>query len=138
MSAKSDKPCIEYLNMGPWPVYVGFTTSEPAFAKEMKRLGLSDVAFLGRERASATVHTLTHGGEMTFILAMLPAKGRTKEQYAALVAHEAVHIAQGIKEEVSANDHLGRESEAYLVQHIVQWCLQLAWDTGRTKRNAPE
>lgn len=131
-------PCIDYLDMGPWPAHVGFTTDERAFQREMERLELEGISFLGRERAAATVHEIVCGGsEVTWILAMTPAKGRTKEQYAGLVAHEALHIVQGIAAEINKGESLGREAEAYLVQHIVQWCLQLAWNTGRIKRTAP-
>jgi len=52
-----------------------------------------------------------------------------KEVVAALFAHEAVHVVQYIKEYYSPNDELGAETEAYLVQFIVQSALEFLWNT---------
>lgn len=137
--AKKDKPCIAYLNMGPWPVYVGFTTSEDDFQREMKRLGVEgSIDFLGHGRAHATTHTLENAGSLCIVIAMeAPTRKRSREQYAALLAHEAVHVVQGLRDELSRSEPLGHEAEAYLVQQIVQECLQMAWDTPRKRRTAP-
>lgn len=132
-----DKPCIDYFNMGQWPVYVGFSTSQKAFRKEMKRLKIKDVSFVARETADATTHFLTRGSEFTFIITMPPRRKRSYSQYAALVAHEAVHVAQYMQECLNHSEPFGKEADAYLVQHIVQHCLQIAFKENLVKSSEP-
>lgn len=136
-----DKPPkgIRYFNTGPWPVYIGFTTCEKAFAAEMKRLKVTDVNFLGSDRSNATMHTLENHGSLCFIIAAQPFQPRkvTKEVYAALIAHEALHIVQVMQEELAQGKSLGGEAEAYLVQQIVQECLQDAWRSSKVRRTKP-
>jgi predicted RecB family nuclease len=125
--------------MGTWPCYVGFTVSQKAFKREMERIcPKQEVPFLGSSRANATTHFLTKDGATTAIIAMMSPK-RAKvsfEQYAALVAHEAVHVAQQIWLDIGEKEP-GKEAEAYFVQHIVQFCLQEAYKTGRCRRLIP-
>lgn len=140
MSDDAPPEGIRYFNMGPWPVFVGFTTSEEAFAKEMERLKIEGVNFLARERAHATVHILERSGSLTFIIAMAPFNPRrvTREMYAALVAHEAVHIIQEMQNELAKGESLGKEAEAYLVQQIVQESLQDAWASNKCRATEPK
>lgn len=135
-----DEPCIFYYNLGAWPNYLGFTTSEEDFGKEMKRLGFEkdDVKFLGSERSNASTHFFTRRGKhLTIICMEPPSRAISKEQYAALLAHEAVHVIQEMQAELAGGKSLGHEAEAYLVQQIVQEGLQRAWSTGRTTRREP-
>ena len=127
---------IAYANMGPWPVYVGFTKSRKAFGREMKRLAIKGVPFLAPDHANASTHFLEHGGALTCIITLGSTKDRSIEQIASLIAHEAVHVAQEVWSSVGETKP-GREAEAYLVQHVTQHCLQIALDTGRTKKEAP-
>ena len=127
---------IHYLNLGPWPGYVGFTTSEDAFRREMKRLDVKDAdKWISNAHSQATTHFLNNHGTSLAIICMIPQpRQRTKEQYAALLAHEATHVVQQMRDDLG---DLGREAEAYLVQQIVQEGLQIAWATGRETRRAP-
>lgn len=123
-----DKPHIDYFNMGQWPVYVGFTTSKKAFCKEMKRLKIDcDVPFFSSAWAHATTHFLEKNGERTTIITMSPRGKRYHSQYAALVAHEAMHVVQDMHMRFNQGNPFGDEADAYLVQHIVQNCLQIAF-----------
>lgn len=131
-----DAACIDYFNMGQWPIYVGFTTSRKAFAREMKRLSCGKVDFLSTTHANATTHTLTKDGTLTFIIAMEKQGERSVEQVAGLVAHEATHVAQRLWEQIGES-RPGDEAEAYLVQMITQSCLEIALKTGRTKKAEP-
>lgn len=138
----SDRPPkgIHYFNLGPWPVFCGFTTSEKAFQKEMKRLNIEDVNFLGSTRANATTHSFTGKDRaLSFLITCRPYQARkvTKEQYAALIAHEAVHVIQVMSEELARGKPLGSEAEAYLVQQIVQESLQIAWQSNKVRRVEP-
>jgi len=126
---------VHYMNTGPWPYYIGFTTDEAAFAREMRRLKVGNVDFFGSAHANATAHFLRNNGTCMAIICMAPKQRRiTKEQYAALLAHEATHVIQDMRESLG---DLGKEAEAYLVQQIVQEGLQLAWNTGKATRKVP-
>lgn len=130
---------IRYFNLGPWPAYCGFTTSEKAFQKEMKRLKIENVDFLGRAHANATTHIFTNKGSLCFLITCQPFNRRqqSKEMYAALIAHEAVHVIQEMQKELARGETLGSEAEAYLVQQIVQESLQDAWASTKVRRTEP-
>lgn len=133
----ADEPCIAYFGMGPWPIYVGFTDSPKAFRKEMKRLKVANPPeFILNSHSNATAHTLEFEGSLTTIITMEPAKGKPVEQVAALIAHEAVHVAQQLWEHIG-EDRPGREAEAYLVQMVTQCCLEVALATGRERKEQP-
>jgi hypothetical protein len=127
---------IYYMNLGPWPGYVGFTTSPDAFAREMRRLKISDAdGFIKNAHSNATTHFLSNHGSNLAIICIQPFSRRvSKEQYAALIAHEAVHVVQEMRSNLG---DLGSEAEAYLVQQMVQEGLQQAWKTGRVARREP-
>ena len=125
--------------MGQWPVFVGFTTSPDAFKRAVKRLKITeDVSFLGHIRAAATTHIFERNGSLTFIITMQqPTRRYTREQVAALIAHECMHVIQEMRRELARGNCFDDESEAYLLQHIVQHCLQTVWATGRSRAVKP-
>lgn len=129
---------VEYYGMGQWPIFVGFTTSRKAFKREMKRLSVSPCPeFLVNDRSNAATHFFTHEGQTTCIITMnKPEANRPVEQVAGMIAHEAVHVAQELWENVGEREP-GKEAEAYLVQMITQCCLQDALETGRSRKEAP-
>jgi len=132
-----DRPRIRYFNMGAWPIYVGFTASEKAFNKEMKRLSVKEPGrFIATTHANATTHYFENEGTLTCIITMGSIEGRSNEQVASLIAHEAVHVAQELWRHVGEKTP-GHEQEAYLVQQIVQECLQDLWKSNMTKRTEP-
>lgn len=54
-----------------------------------------------------------------------------------MIAHEAQHVVQYIREEFNGHHDFGVENEAYLLQYIVQSCLQELWKTKRVMRTRP-
>ena len=131
---------VKYFNMGMWPVYVGITTCEKCFNKEMKRLKLKDVPFLARENANATTHFFDKPGRATAILITIrpfDKKRNSREQYAALIAHEAMHVVQDMQRRLARGQSLGDEAEAYLIQQIVQECLQWIWRSNKVRSTEP-
>jgi len=58
---------------------------------------------------------------------------KTKEQYAALLAHEALHAIQEMRD-LNGGDPFCQETEAYLLQMIVQDCLQIAWGSNCVRK----
>jgi ribosomal protein L30E len=101
----------------------------------MKRLKVKNAGPGVNVGASATTHHLVNGSDNTAIIVMQPpTRKHSKEQYAALLAHEAVHVVQEMRAKLG---DLGSEGEAYLVQQVVQEGLQEAWKTGRVKAGRP-
>lgn len=132
---------LHYLNLGPWPYYLGVTTSPKAFSREMKRLKIgNDIPFFGRVNANATAHFFQVKSKSCAIITVQPfdKKTVTKEMFAALIAHEAMHVVQDMQEQLAGSKSLGVEAEAYLIQQIVQEALQIAWKTGKCIRREPE
>lgn len=128
---------VKYVGVDPFPCFFGFCFSEKDYAKEMKHLLIEPHKFL---ETAAVVKTFTGPDESLVILLCIDkeaSKLRSKEQVAALIAHEAVHVVQVIKEEYSPKHDLGSETEAYLVQRIVQNCLELLWDSELVTKTAP-
>ncbi len=127
----TDRPFIDYFNMGPWIVYIGFTQDAKAFAKEQQRLGIPEA-----ERScilhDATTHVYECDGVMTIIIT-LRATEHPIEQVAGLLAHEATHAAQFLWERCGEREP-GKEAEAYIVQYITQRCLYCVTDSRRAKR----
>lgn len=123
------------MNTGPWPWYIGFTTEEAAFQREMKRLGIKDAGPGVKPGSNAATHHLINGSTNCAIIVMCPhSRQASREQYASLLAHEAVHVVQEMRDKLG---DLGSEAEAYLVQQIVQEGLQIAWKTRREVRKEP-
>jgi hypothetical protein len=136
--SSDDKPHIKYLHMGPWPGFVGLCFNERDFRKEMKRLDVQqEVDFLSGEHANAALHHFVSKAGVCQILTLGPVKGRSKEQVAGLIAHEAVHVIQNMQDDIAGGKSLGGEAEAYLVQMIVQEALQILWKSGNARRTVP-
>lgn len=137
----NDRPTkgMKYLHMGPWPGFIGLCFDERVFQREMKRLNVRKPGnFLGSDHANATLHHLvSKSGQCMYILALGPTKGRSKEQVAGLVAHEATHIIQYMRKDIAGGKSLGREAEAYLVQMVVQEALQTLWKSSKVRRTEP-
>lgn len=120
---------VKYFDMAMWPCYVGFTSSEVAFGREVKRLGNPGHEFLTGSGAGATAHSFSHSElGLTVIIALNKSRKVTAIQRAAVIAHEAVHAAQFIFEWFG-EENPGKETEAYLVQYVTQKCL-LAYQAG--------
>lgn len=130
---------MKYLNMGPWPGFIGLCFDEEVFRAELKRLDVrQEVKFLGHARAHASLHEfVSPKGSMVWILALDPKKRASKEMVAGLVAHEAMHIIQFMQAEFAMGKSLGSEAEAYLMQMIVQEALQTLWKSKNVRAEVP-
>lgn len=137
----SDRPAkgMRYPHMGPWPGFIGLCFDERVFRKEMKRLGIKEQCnFLAHDGGAAAMHHFTNpSGRCIYIVAIGPRNGRSKEQVAGLVAHEATHVIQRMREDIAGGKSLGDEAEAYLVQMIVQDALQHLWKSNKVRRTEP-
>lgn len=132
---------VEWIHMGQWPCFVGFTTNEAAFKKERSRLGLDeDLPFLQHESAAATTWRVTHktlNGICYLVTIQPPTRKVSKESYASMVAHEAMHIIQYMQDDYASGERLGYEAEAYLMQYLVMMMLGNAWNSKYTKAEKP-
>ena len=69
----------------------------------------------------------------------MPKRGkRSHSQYAGLVAHEALHVVQEMHRQFNRGEPFGDEADAYLIQSIVQNCLQEAFDEGLKVAHEPK
>ena len=71
------------------------------------------------------------GGEDLACFVLLEAEVRDADQLAALMAHEAVHVAQNVLDHFGEDDP-GEETRAYLVQNVTYALLdmQRRWASG--------
>ena len=137
---KAGMASVNWIHMGQWPCFVGFTTSEKAFKKELKRLNVKeDVSFMGTARANATTHTFYYEDKTCYIVtcAAFDKKKVSRESYAALIAHEVEHVLQYMRDDYARGDSLGVEADAYLMQYLTMMMLADAWKTKRTKAIKP-
>lgn len=76
--------------------------------------------YLLNARADATAHFFENQrGESVAVVALGDMTGRSGVEIAGLLVHEAVHVWQAHRENISET-HPGREQEAYAVQSIAQ------------------
>ena len=130
---------ICWIHTGPFPYYIGVCCHEPSFRRKMEKLGIEPPEFIA-ENSNAMTHYGRSEKDSAFAIITIrtPSKaGVSPEQYAALVAHEAVHVVQHMKETLSPNHDFGAEPEAYLVQMIVSEALNFLNDTGMTNTYSP-
>lgn len=131
-------PYVEYFHMGPWHIFVGFTTSPFDFEREMARLGIEGEKFVGgagTNHAAATTHMLEHPkfSHMVCIITLADSHKHSIAQVAALLAHEATHVAQALWRYIGERQP-GEEAEAYLVQYVTQCCLNAVLTARKAKR----
>lgn len=105
------------------PCHYAICANEKDYKKELVRLKISPKSrppFLSRG-AHATVHFFdqTKHNHLAAIVCVGSLKGMTRGQIAGLIAHEAVHIWQEVREHLG-EDRPSSEFEAYAVQNITQ------------------
>jgi len=114
-----DKAHIRYFDVGPYPVWFGFTTNENKFQKELKRLGIKeDVDFVSCGK-DATAHFFEQQGKLNVIVTISGLKKRKKEEVIGLLIHEAVHVWHEICDYIGERDP-GVEISCYSIQNIAQ------------------
>lgn len=113
---------IEYIDMGPIPAWVFVCTDEMTFYRSCEKWGVQpDGPFI---QATASTHKLgrpSNGGMETLVLCFNRPKKLT-HAFAGLVAHEASHCVEWCFEAMG-EEKPGDEARAYMVQFLVQKCL---------------
>lgn len=108
------------------PYYYTLCTTPKRFKKVLVHLKVpADVRpeFLKTDHADATVHFFESEEKLCAVLCMPRAKDKAPEQIAGLIAHEAVHLWQAVRDAIGEK-HPSSEFEAYSVQAITQRWLE--------------
>lgn len=115
------KTTITWLEMGAIPINVGFTTSQRAFAKECRSFGVDNSHEFLSGTGEASTHTFSdHDDNRNFqIVVTIHKKKRTILDLVWLLAHEATHVWQGIRERLGEKTP-GHEMEAYTVAWLTK------------------
>lgn len=117
---------IKYLPRGMFPVWIGFISTEKEYKKEMNRLGLgTEYNFMATDHSDATLHSgIDNSGR--YILALCISEDkinvRTPIECAGLMAHEATHAWQRVRDYIGEEKTL--ETEAYFIQYVTQFFLE--------------
>lgn len=130
---KKSEPHIKYFDMGPYPIYLGFTVNYAKFNLEMKRLGVEGAPLWVNGGSDATTHFLTKDDtpvHNTAIICIKRRKGITEAQVTAMVVHEVVHVWEFINKCMRTSCP-GGEHQAYGIQFMVQRILE---EIARNKR----
>lgn len=103
------------------PYHIGLCTSEKAFKRELKRLGVPKdqrPPFIS-EGAHATTHTFENTAKhgLAAIVCMRRNKGVSLADHHSMLVHEAVHVWQKVRTFIGERSP-GDEFEAYSVQFI--------------------
>lgn len=99
---------------------VAVVTSQRQFVAAMKGLGVADPDPFCDPAWHACVHAFEVDGDLVCVTGLnLPALARLGDgiDVAGVLAHEAVHVWQRIRDRLGPGD-LGREMEAYAIQNI--------------------
>jgi hypothetical protein len=110
------------------PIYYGLCNNEKDFKKELKRLGIpkNDRPDFISHNANATVHFFESNGKTCSIVCVGCTEGRSKNEIAGLLIHEAVHIWQEIRINIGEKE-TSHEFEAYSIQTIAQKLIEAYW-----------
>jgi len=101
------------------PIYYCLITNEKLFKSELKRLKIPQDFQSVPSGKGACTHFLNSKQGAEIALVCLMDKKHDKEQIMSLLAHEAVHIWQRIKEDMGELNP-SHEFEAYSIQRISQ------------------
>jgi hypothetical protein len=121
---------VKYYDIGPYPVYFGFTTDPEAFKRELKRLGIKEDVPFTLDGVPGTTHHFLKGGKLTVIVCVKVMKKVSRPQLYGVLVHEAVHVWQAVLEKIG-DETTSDEVEAYSIQNIAQWMIEDVMGQGR-------
>lgn len=115
--------------------FVGAAFCEKDYLAEVKRLKIENPLPFVLQAASVKRYYKKNSSEITFIICFDAIKNKHfyKNEVAALICHEAVHISDWIFEDIG-EDKVGMETRAYLVQYIVWQTLNALDEFMKRKR----
>ena len=116
---------LHWFEVGPMPGYVGIVFTKRAFFNVLKKLEVEDAVkeqWVGDGSAGANCLLLRKdNGDIVSLVSLDPAdyEGRSSAQVAAILAHEAVHVWQYMRDEMKEHKP-GAETEAWVIQYYTQ------------------
>ncbi|GGL48343.1 hypothetical protein [Caulobacter rhizosphaerae] len=117
---------VVWCDRGWQPVFYGFCPSEAAWKRAVRKLGAKGDPYPAH---AACCTTYSHKGQVTCLVTLGPAtKHQTRVGVAGLLAHEATHVWQQVREKMGER-WPSIEFEAYAVQCIFQGLYQAWLDT---------
>lgn len=128
---KSDPAAkVVWCDRGWQPVYYGFCPSRRAWSREMRRLGVAGRSDTSYPTSHGCTTSFEKDGKLCLIVSLCErtSRQRTRVEIAGLLCHEATHVWQLIRDQIS-EPNPGREMEAYAVQAIFQSLYQAWLDT---------
>ena len=112
------------------PFHLGFSTSEADYHRKLRYLKVPKEDwndFLCSKTADATTHFFWGKDDNLCIIVTFSSRGKlSKEQTAALITHEAVHVWQRVMKNMG-EDNPSTEFMAYGIQQITQTLLEILW-----------
>ncbi len=113
------------------PYHYALCTNEEDFHKELKRMKVPRAEWLPflLPHADACAHFFeeTDGAGLSAIVCIGNTKGKHLSQITGLLVHEAVHIWQEIRRNLS-EEHPSSEFEAYSIQSISQYLIDAYYE----------
>lgn len=117
----------------PYPATIYFVPTESAWNALMRRMRLSEPY----PQSAGHCTTFTHPGRNDVITITLSpdADTRSSTQVIGLMAHELMHVIQALQ--TTAKARFDPETEAYLLQAMLQWLIHAYADAGRSYADNP-
>lgn len=118
---------VLWLDQGWQPAHIGFCPSKKAWKREMRKMGCEGEPW---PSAAGSTQTFDSGGKRCIIVTVAEGceKHHSRIEIAGLIAHEATHVWQKVREHMG-EDQPSIEFEAYSVQAIFQNLYRAWWDT---------
>ena len=115
---------VVWFHCGFLPLRFGFTRSEKAYYRWLKRLRIANSDDFHLHDSAATTHIMRQGdGQLprtVVIVTQRLDRKNSRAQTVATLTHEAVHVWQTACEAMRQEGKAGDEVEAYAVQYFTQ------------------
>lgn len=135
IEAPTKEDNLHWLDLSIWPAYVGFCSSEEDYFGFLEELDIDDDFYMP-DTADACVKSLDADGRLCLLVCIKPERFKpySQVQRAGLLAHEVVHVIQGIRERIG---DIGAEGEAYTMQRILMALVSWEKNVRKGKHGSP-
>jgi hypothetical protein len=129
LSKKSKKPDYgktRWVELGVFPGFVGFVPDKDSWDKTVKNLGNPTESY---PTTDGRCTQFVKGQETTILITVADGaeKNRSLSQVVGIIAHEATHAWQMIKDNIGERNP-GHETEAYFIQCVTQTCFHAFYE----------
>jgi hypothetical protein len=110
---------VHWFHMGSWGMFVGYTSSQAAFNRALKRLKIKEQPMMVSATAGGTTHFFNNpNGELCALIALKEPNKVKPVTLAGIVVHEVAHVVRHLWRHIDEREP-GDEAEAYLFQYLV-------------------